>query len=298
MKKKILITGGEGMLGTACTAIFSQHHEVRSCGRATLDVTKKKDFLPYISWRPDVVLHTAAIVNADYCEEHPDEARKVQIGGTENVIAFCKETGARLFYPQSFLIFDGKENPITEKTKPNPLSVYGRMKLEAEELIRRELPLSLIVRMGGFFGGEEKDKNFVGKFTRHLKKCLDEGVRSIDVGDRVWQPTYTEDLALNSLVLIEKDKGGVYNMASRGHASFFEIAEEMISIFGIGDHIAIQKIDASTIQEKAVRPMVAVMENTRLRAEGLNGMRPWQEALQEYLSRPYFQKMFPPFQNS
>ncbi len=286
------------MLGTACTAVFSQHHDVRSFGRAGLDVTKKDDFLPHVSWQPDVVLHTAAIVSADYCEEHEDEARNVQVGGTENVIAFCQKIGAQLFYPQSFLIFGGKENPITEDTKPSPLSVYGRVKLEAEELIVRELSSPLVVRMGGFFGGEEADKNFVGKFARHLKKCLNEGVGSIDVGNRVWQPTYTGDLARNSLLLIEKNKSGVYNMASFGHASFFEIAEEMVKIFNITDKITIKKIDASGIREKAARPMIAIMENKRLQAEGLDRMYSWKIVLAEYLARPYFQKMFQRFQGS
>lgn len=280
------------MLGSACAKIFSERLEVRALSHAELDVTRASAFTAHTAWKPDVVVHAAAIVNADYCEEHTEECRRVQVGGTENAVAFCKETGARLFYPQSFLIFDGKEKPITEDTKPNPLSVYGKLKLEAEERIARELPSSLIVRMGGFFGGEEKDKNFVGKFALHLKKCLDEGVRIIEVGNRVWQPTFTEDLARNSLLLIENDKTGVYNMASCGSASFFDIANEMVAAFGIGNRITIQKKDASSIQEKAVRPMIAIMENKRLQAEGLNLMRSWQEALHEYCSRPYFQNMF------
>lgn len=280
------------MLGGACTKIFSERHEVRALSHAELDVTRFSDFSAHVAWMPDVVVHAAAIVNADYCEEDAEECRRVQVGGTENVIKFCKETGAKLFYPQSFLIFDGKENTITEETKPNPLSVYGIMKLEAEKLILRELPSSLIVRMGGFFGGEEKDKNFVGKFALHLKKCLDEGVRVIEVGDRVWQPTFTEDLAQNMLLLIEHEKSGIYNMASRGSASFFDIAREMVAVFGISGRITIQKKDASTIREKALRPMVAIMENKRLQAEGLDRMRPWQDALREYCSRHYFQNMF------
>lgn len=296
--KKIFITGGEGMLGSACAKFFSKRHEARAFSHAELDVTRIKDFAAHIAWKPDVVVHAAAIVNADYCEDHQEECRGIQVAGTDNTIAFCKETGARLFYPQSFLIFDGKENPITEETKPNPLSLYGKLKLEAEEHIMRELPSSVIVRMGGFFGGEEKDKNFVGKFALHLKKCLNEGVRVIEVGDRIWQPTFTEDLARNSLLLMENNRTGVYVMASKGYASFFDIAEEMARIFGITDRLAIKKIDASVIQEKAIRPMIAVMENKRLKAEGLDRMRPWRDALREYLARPYFQKMFQSFPRS
>lgn len=291
-RKKVLITGGEGMLGTACTHSFSRLYDVRSFGHKELDVNNKHSLFSQLEWKPDLVIHAAALVNADYCEENPDECRKTQVGGTDNVIAFCKKAGAKLFYPQSFLIFDGKELPIRETTTPHPLSVYGKAKLEAERHVLQELSDSLMIRMAGFFGGYEKDKNFVGKFARHLKKCIDEGTESIDVGDRIWQPTYTEDLAMNSLRLVQKNKSGIYNMACEGHASFFELATAMVQIVGISDKIKINRISSAALRERCVRPAVAIMENTRLQKEGLDAMRPWREALKTYLSAAYFKEMF------
>lgn len=292
MRKKILITGGQGMFGTACAKVFSRSHKVLSLGHADLDVTSPNAFSKYIDWKPDIMIHAAANVQADYCEDHPDECMKTQVQGTKNAIDYCRKTGAKMFYPQSFLIFDGTELPITETTEPKPLSVYGKAKLEAELLVRRELPDSLVVRMAGFFGGEEKDKNFVGKFSLHLKKCIAQGIKTIDVGDRIWQPTFTEDLAENSLLLIEQEKNGIYAMACKGKASFFELACEMVRILGISEKIKINKINAGIIREKCIRPAIAIMENVRLQKEGLDKMRPWQKSLEEYLSRPYFREMF------
>lgn len=286
------------MLGLAFSRVFSSVSSVRSPGHKELDVTKRGGFSPWLEWRPHVVVHAAALVNADYCEDHPEECREIQVGGTDNVVAFCRESGARLFYPQSFLIFDGREIPILETTEALPLSVYGKAKLEAERHVLRDLPDSLVVRMAGFFGGSEKDKNFVGKFASHLKRCLAEGVDGVDVGDRVWQPTFTEDIARNSLRLVQENKSGVYNMACKGRASFFELAVEMTRLLRIQDRIRIRKVSNASLREKCVRPDVAVLENARLKKEGLDEMRPWPEALKEYLSEPFFTAMFGEYKNA
>ncbi|CAA7621641.1 NAD(P)-dependent oxidoreductase [Magnetospirillum sp. UT-4] len=286
--KRVLVTGAAGMLGRAfaeslaaypCTVIARSH--------AALDVTDRAAVLAETA---DIAVHCAADVNAERCETQPEETRRIQVEGTRNVAAL----GARVLYPQSFLIFDGSHLPIDEATPPNPLSVYGRAKLEAERLLP---PESLVVRMAGFFGGEEADKNFVGLFTRKLAQLLAEGAESYGVGDRVWQPTWTVDLARNCALLLDEGRQGVYTMSCHGEASFWELATACVEELGVGHRIRIDKVPASQVAggERAKRPARAVMDNARLRAEGLDRMRPWREALAEYLARPYFQALFAPY---
>lgn len=293
MKKRVLITGADGMLGSA----FAEHlstagYAVRALDHAALDVADHNATFREQEWKPNWIIHCAGIVNADFCEENREACFENHAGGTKNIIELAKVTGAKLFYPQSFLIFDGQDYPITEEANPHPLSVYGEAKWEAEQLIRKELPHALIVRMGGFFGGCKKDKNFVGKFALLLKKSIESGTSVIPVGDRVWQPTYTKDLAENCVLLLKNEKGGVYHMASHGEASFFDIAVAMVEILGIDDKIAITEIPTEEYKEKAKRPFCAVMNNKRLREEGLDRMREWRETLEEYLQKPYFQELF------
>ena len=88
----------------------------------------------------------------------------------------------KLFYPQTFLIFDGESLPINENTLPNPLCIYGKHKLQAE-LLLNDFQNSLVVIMGGFFGGRELDKNFVGKIIPHISQLIKSNVTSIEVGD-------------------------------------------------------------------------------------------------------------------
>jgi len=116
------------------------------------------------------------------------------------------------------------------------------------------------------------------------------------VGDRVWQPTFTEDLARNSVLLLEEGKEGIYTMASKGEASFFDVAVTMVDVFGLSNKIEIIKVSAADIERKtrenARRPQYAEMENKRLIQERLDKMRPWREALEEYLKHDYFKDLF------
>lgn len=290
-RQRILITGGVGMLGSAFAELFARgNYEVRAYSHLEFDVTHRKRVLEEASWNPEIIIHCAGIVNADYCEDHRNECFENHVGGTQNIVDLTKTSGAKLFYPQSFLIFDGVESPITEETLPHPLSVYGAAKLEAEQRIQKELSDALTVRMGGFFGGYEKDKNFVGKFARILKQKIDAEEATIAVGNRVWQPTYTKELAENSILLLTQEKTGIYHMASHGEASFYDVACAMIETLGLP--LTAKKISAAEFTEKCRRPMRAVLDNKRLREEGLDRMSPWKDALTEYLSAPYFCNIF------
>jgi dTDP-4-dehydrorhamnose reductase len=285
------------MLGRAFQEIletWAPSAKVLALGKNELDVRLRDQVLRVAEFKPDFILHCAAIVNADYCEDHPEEAYLVKVDGTRHVVELAVRTGAKVFYPQSFLIYDGKQLPIMEATVPNPLSVYGRLKLEAEQLVTAEFPDALTVRMAGFFGGREIDKNFVGKFVPHIASLIKAGVGSIEVGDRVWQPTYTNDLAYNTLLLLANDRRGVYCMASHGQASFYEMACGITRLLAIDDRISISPVSSGKVSanEKAKRPEAAFMENRRLVDEGLDRQRPWQESLAEYLGHPYFRTLF------
>jgi len=284
------------MLGASFVEVLEQ--EVPGCrvvapARTALDIADREAVIALERERPDWILHCAALVNADICEENPAACDRVQLGGAQNVIALARATGARVLYPQSFLIFEGGEAPIVEETVPHPLCHYGNAKLQAERAIQEALPDALVVRMAGFFGGEARDKNFVGKFVRHLFDLARQGKEVVEVGDRIWQPTYTLDLARNALLLASLSRTGIYNMASHGEASFFEIAAHAAQRLGLDRKLRVERVSAQLLsgREKATRPLRAVMENRRLRAEKLDRQRPWRESLDEYLSGPYFRQL-------
>jgi len=299
--KTFLITGAGGMLGRSFQEIlnkFVDDSKIYALSKEELDVTNKEQVLSFQSLKPDFIIHCVSISSdstnpVDYCETHVEESYDLYVTGMSNIIELAKLTHAKLFYPQTFLIFDGKSLPINEDSQPSPLSIYGKHKHQAQ-LLLNGITNHLVVIMGGFFGGRDLDKNFVGKITSHIANLIETGVTSIEIGDRVWQPTFTNDLAYNILFLLENNKSGKYTMASHGKASFYELTKEIVSILNIKNKIKIIPVSASKFssKESAMRPVLALIENKKLTQENLDVQREWQDSLREYLSHSYFLNLF------
>ena len=294
---KFLITGGNGMLGNSFLnqlKINISDPKIYCLNRSELNVSDFNSFNKYKDLKPDFIIHCAGLVDADLCEKNKKDCRTNILEGTKNIMNFAKINNSKVFYPQSFLIYDESNKVVNEDTIPKPLSVYGSLKLEAENIVLKSSNNSLSVRMGGFFGGEKKDKNFVGKIVPHISNLIKQGKNQMDIGDRIWQPTYTEDLAYNSLLLLANNKSGKYNMASHGSCSFFELTYEILKILNITKIFNINKISAKILSKKEIakRPLSLIMKNSRLNIENLDRQRNWKISLKEYLKRPYFKYLF------
>lgn len=295
-RRRVLVTGAEGMLGRSfvrCLKTIYPQAEVLAFGHSEFDVTDRDKVLAFSKLEEsDWVVHCAALVNVEKCETQEGVGRSQILEGTRNVVDLAVRSGAQFFYPQSFLIYDGVTNPIDEQTEPHPLSVYGQMKLAAENYTLSKIPGALIVRMAGFFGGEEKDKNFVGLILPRIMERINKGDTEFEVGDRIWQPTWTDDLALNSLALLGLGKSGHYQMSCHGTATFFDLAVAMLELLGLDKKITIKKIPATAqkLAEIGKRPPKAILATQKLMSENLDFQRHWREALAEYLQHPYFDR--------
>ena len=294
-KTRILVTGGKGMLGSALARQAGNFEEldVRALGREALDVREPGKLAEQAEWvSGGWIIHCAARVDVEGCARDPDSARAIIVDGTRNAAELAARSGARFLDPQSFLVYDGRTNPIAEDESPRPLSLYGQLKFEAERIVENLVADPLIVRMAGFFGGEDADKNFVGRIIPVLRAAIDRGDTSFDVGDRVWQPTWTEDLAFNALHMVLRGCSGRYQMACLDHASFAEIAHEITLALGWQDRLTINTVDASKVSQSELgrRPDVAVLSCARLTEERLNLQRAWRPTLHAYLRHPFFDR--------
>jgi dTDP-4-dehydrorhamnose reductase len=289
------------MLGSALAS--EAHHfprfQVRAPGHEELDVGDAAAVMGWSAWvAGGWIVHCAARVDVEGCARDPDGARATIVEGTRHVARLAAECGARVLYPQSFLVYDGHRNPIPEDEEPRPLSLYGQLKHEAEQVLCATVPSPLVVRMAGFFGGEAADKNFVGRIIPVIHAAILRGQRRFDVGTRVWQPTWTRDLAANSLLLMARDATGHYQMSCHGQATFAEVAQEVVRGLGWQDRIEIVPVDASSVTQNELgrRPDRAVLSCTRLVTEHMNLQRDWRATLNAYLSHPFFDRyrMEPP----
>lgn len=162
---KVFITGSTGLLGSALlrlspkgvtlAATYNKNTFVPKvkCQYYHVDITNKKMVDEAISkFKPDVIVHTAAIATPDYCDKHPEESQKVNVTGTKNLVLAAKKVGAKFIYITTNGIYDGKKAPYDENAAPNPIDTYGKTKLEAEEVVRGAKVDHLIYRLITMYG--------------------------------------------------------------------------------------------------------------------------------------------------
>jgi len=284
---RILITGANGMLGTAlykeleknkfniCATDLNCNNTIKY-----LDIRNFKEILNTVeNFKPDIVFHLAAETDVDKCEIEPEHAYLTNTLGTENVALACQNVNVVMVYISTAGVFDGnKVEPYTEFDTPNPINIYGKSKWEGEKIVNNLLKKYFIFRAGWMVGGGEKDKKFVGKILNLLKENNQVSV----VNDKIGSPTFTEDMAKCMLNLIKTERYGLYHMANKGVCSRYEIACEIVKIIAKKD-VKVKPINSAAFPLPAPRSRSEAMLNLKLNLLGMNTMRSWQEALKEYL---------------
>lgn len=296
MKKRILITGSNGMLGVDLTLLLrhiydvictdiagNRSHTFRTKDFIKCDITDRKAAIDTVKKsKADIVIHTAAWTDVDGCELDKDNAMKINAEGTYNIAIGCKESKAIMFYISSDFVFDGsKDKPYREDDKTNPPNVYGLSKLKGEEEIRRVLERYFIVRTSWLFG--KNGRNFVDII-------LDKADRKKElkiVVDQFGSPTYTKDLSralekLAQLSLKNKNLGGVFHFSNSGSCSWYRYAEEIIKIAGKTD-TRLLPITSAELDRPAVRPSMSILNTEKYSKLCNEEVRNWQLALQDYL---------------
>jgi dTDP-4-dehydrorhamnose reductase len=261
-RRRVLITGAGGQLGSALADAFADEHVV-ALDRAAWDV---REPAPPGLERPDLVLHAAAWTRVDDAEGDAEGAAAVNIAGTRHAAAL----GAPLVYYSTDYVFDGtKGGPYVESDAPNPLSVYARTKLQGEA----EVADGWIVRSSWLFG--PAGHNFVRTMLR-LGRERDE-VRV--VADQVGAPTYAGHLAEATRRIVELPRG-VWHVAAEGECSWAEFAEAIFDEAGMSCRVV-----PITTEEygdaPAPRPAYSVLRSERSAAPRLPH---WREGLRECLA--------------
>jgi len=259
MDKKVFIIGAGGLIGgamqRACSgkgyAVFGADNDVQGNDFEFLDITQKDTVAKALQKiQPDILVLTAALSHVDYCEEFPAESGKVNIQGLQNVLDAMNKERTQLVFFSSDYIFDGLSGPYSENDKPNPLCVYGKHKLMAEELIQNRLGNYLIVRTTWAYGPEQKGKNFV----LSLLKKLENGEKVKVPLDQIGSPTYSENLAEVLEELMREEKKGMYNIAGPELVDRYSFAREICNVFGFPESMLVP-VPTRELGQKAKRPL-------------------------------------------
>jgi dTDP-4-dehydrorhamnose reductase len=278
--KRILVTGGNGMVGSYVKAAFKDY-DVFSTDIESLDVRKPKLVMDATSdLHPDIVLHLAAATDVDRCEQEPDWAFQTNAIGTQNVALACKKHNVLIIYISTAGVFDGdKPSPYTEFDVPNPANIYGHSKLAGEHLVSTLCDRFYIVRAGWMIGGGAKDKKFVGKIVGQFFSGRQE---ILAVNDKFGSPTFARDLLSGITTLIATDYYGLYHMVNAGCCSRYEVALAIREILHKLD-VAVRPVSSAYFPLPAPRARSEAMLNYKLDLLGYTPQRPWQEALAEYV---------------
>ena len=154
-KPRLLIIGARGFLGQHLAhnaasgfQVFEADLPAAGWEGLVMDVTSAASIRAgFQRTSPDVVVLLAAISDIDACENRPELAEEINVRGAARVVEACAQSGAKLVFTSSAAIFDGTRHGYRESDVPTPVSVYGRTKARAEELVSRALPSAIIFRM-------------------------------------------------------------------------------------------------------------------------------------------------------
>ena len=281
----ILVTGSDGMLGSAIIPYLRQcGHDVYDTDIDTLDV-RDRDAVRWgiTSVSPTLVAHLAAETSLEACEDNPDHAWLTNAIGTKNVALECRRAQVPMAYISSAGIFDGESSEAyTEFDAPNPINVYGASKWQGELYMRQFVPPSYTVRAGWMMGGGPGKDH---KFVSHILSQINDGAEIIHaVKDKFGSPTFAPDFAKCFESLITSGDYGTYHMVSSGECSRYDVARAILDILGRDDIVLSGTSSNYFIADfYAPRPTSEVMRNYVLDLTGRNSMRPWREALEDYL---------------
>lgn len=285
--KKILITGCNGQLGRAINAEYKKDDVefintdvVEGEGITALDITKVDEVLALVrKTRPDVIINCAAHTNVDKCEEQWDLAYQINAIGPRNLSIAATEVDAKMIHVSTDYVFEGNgTRPYTEFDAPNPVSAYGKTKLEGENFVKAFAKKYFILRTAWLYGD---GKNFVKTMLRLAETHDTVSV----VEDQLGSPTSAVELAKMIHHLEQTENYGLFHATCEGDTNWADFAEAIFAKAGLStkvNHVSSDEY-AKMNPASAKRPAYSILNNYMLRLTSDFRMADWQSALDVYM---------------
>ncbi len=271
---RVLITGGSSLLGKHLTESKPDNVDLAStwftryipaCTYQLNVCDKSQVAYVFEQAKPNVVVHCAAVGSVDYTESHYEETRDVNVLGTENILKATQDANALFIYISTNAVFSGRNPPYDEEDNRNPVNAYGRIKREAENVVKMYRDW-LVIRPFLLYGYP-----YPGGRTNWLVTILGklgrgEIVKLVD--DTYWQPSLALDVAQAIWRLVELGKQGVYHVASDDRMSLYGFGLKVATEWGY-DFGLIEPISSSKLNLKAIRPIDTTFKLDKLHELGI-----------------------------
>lgn len=273
---------GQLTMGKSALGVHSEelkNAEVWATDVDTVDICNREDVIHKVAqFRPDVVLHCAALTNVDGCEEIPEQAELVNGTAVKYVAQACEAVGAKLMFISTDYVFSGdKGSPYTVDDPCMPQTAYGCSKQLGERNAVENCSRTFVVRTAWLYGLH--GRNFVKTI---LKKGREQNTFCV-VNDQFGNPTNAEDLAHHILKLAVTDQYGIYHCTGKGVCSWHEFACAIAELAGLSCQI--MPCTSQEYPQKAKRPAYSALDHSALQAAVGDDMRPWREALEDYIRK-------------
>lgn len=287
--KKILVTGCNGQLGRAIRAEYAGEDVefintdvVEGDGVVALDISDIDAVLALVrEARPQVIINCAAHTNVDACETQWDAAYRINAIGPRNLSIAANEVDAKMIHVSTDYVFEGNgTRPYTEFDEPNPVSAYGKTKLEGERFVKEFAEKHFIFRTAWLYGD---GKNFVKTMLR-LSESHDEV--SV-VCDQQGSPTSAVELARAIHHFESTENYGVFHATCEGDTNWADFTEAIFKRAGKGtkvNHVTSEEY-AKMNPAAAKRPAYSILDNYMMRLTSDYRMADWESALDEYMER-------------
>lgn len=215
-------------------------------------------------FQPEVIIHCGALTWVDYCEEHPDESYQKTVVSTHNASKLALKYNAHLVYLSTDYVFDGKRGFYTELDTVNPLSVYGKHKLDAENHVRTHLSNYLICRITNVYGDEIRGKNFIARLSENMQKG-DAMELKLPV-DQYATPVNAHDVARAIFSLLKERKNGIYHFAGTDYLNRVQLAQRVFTYVG-HEQVSLIAVTSQQLTQPAERPLLGGMSAAKFNQE-------------------------------
>ncbi len=242
--KTILITGAHSLLGSALLQTISTvnyrvittwHNQktVSSSKNANaiyLDITDPVSTSEaFKKFKPQIIIHAAAVSDVDYCENHKKEAIRINVKGTKNILNECQRFDTKIIFISTNAVFDGTKAPYRENDVTNPTVFYGKTKWKGEMLIKHSTLPFAIVRLSTMYGWQPEGARLnPATWILHM---LTQGKKLHMVDDRFINPLFNLSAAEAIAKIISSEHKGIFHIAGKNRVSRFELAREIASVF-------------------------------------------------------------------
>ncbi len=266
--KKVLLTGSNGLLGqkiieqAANWPTISLIATSKGPNRCTtkagycyeeLDLLKPEQVADVLNkYQPDVLIHAAAMTQVDQCHQNPEACQLLNVEATYQLAQHCDRLGIHMVYLSTDFVFDGLAGPYSEDDVPQPVSIYGQSKLQAENIVRQMQAKWSIVRTILVYGvlADMSRSNIV----LWAKNAL-ENQQAIRVVNNQWRmPTLAEDLAWACLQIANKGADGIFHISGNEMMSIAEMVAKIADFWQL-DKGLISEITSESLAQEAKRPV-------------------------------------------